>query len=316
MDLNSKQLVDLIRGMRKSFARGENVMAFAREALEAEGLAKRNQRLATLIAYDLQAGTYVEGARANPEEKYRWCRQLADLIAPVSPLGGSLLEVGVGEATTLAGVLTELRCEGWEGRAFSFDISWSRIKVANDWLREQSQAAELFVGDLLNIPLADNSIDVIYTSHSLEPNGGREEEAITECLRVARRAVVLIEPLYKLASAEAQARMQHHGYVRGLRETAERLGAEVIDYRLLDHVTNPLNPSGVLTLHKVSLAYAELASPLVDNIWQCPLTGAKLEITPQGFFTPDIGIAYPVLAGVPLLRTKHAVVASKFGVTK
>lgn len=107
MDLSSKQLADLISGMRNAYAHGENAMAYAREALRTHGVAGRNQRLATLIAYDLQADTYVEGARANPEEKQRWCRQLADLIAPVLPKGGSLLEVGVGEATTLAGVLTE-----------------------------------------------------------------------------------------------------------------------------------------------------------------------------------------------------------------
>lgn len=48
----------------------------------------------------------------------------------------------------------------------------------------------------------------------------REEEAIRELMRVARRAVVLVEPIYELANSEAQARMHTHGYVRGLKETA------------------------------------------------------------------------------------------------
>ena len=108
MDLTSKQLADLIRGMRSAYVRGENAMAFAREALQAEGADGRNQRLATLVAYDLQAGTYVEGTRKHPEQKQRWGRQLAALIKPELPSGGSLLELGVGEATTLAGVLGEL----------------------------------------------------------------------------------------------------------------------------------------------------------------------------------------------------------------
>ena len=308
MDLNSKQLADLIRGMRSAYARGENAMAFAREALEANCVVGRNQQLATLIAYDLQAGTYVEGARAHPEENQRWCRQIADLIAPVFPKGGSLLEVGVGEATTLAGVLAKLG----GGRAFGFDISWSRIRVANNWLLEQSQSANLFVADLLNIPFADNSIDVVYSSHSLEPNGGWEEEAIAECLRVARRALVLIEPLYELASPEAQARMRHHGYVRGLRDTAKRLGAEVVDYRLLEHTGNSLNPSGVLSLLKLASADTQLISPLIDEIWQCPLTGARLWKDGEGFVAQDQGLVYPVLQRVPLLRPEHAVVASNF----
>ena len=57
---------------------------------------------------------------------------------------------------------------------------------------------------------------------------------VTECLRVARKAVVLVEPIYELASTEAQARMRHHGYVRRLREAAEALDCEIEDYRLLE----------------------------------------------------------------------------------
>ena len=312
MDLNSKQLADLICGMRRVYALGENAMAHARDVLKSYGVSGRNHRLATLIAYDLQAGTYVQMARADLEEKKRWCRGIADLIEPLLPKGGSLLEVGVGEATTLAGVLAEL---SGVRQAYGFDISWSRINVANDWLREQSQVAELFVGDLLNIPLADNSIDVVYSSHSLEPNGGREEEAIAECLRVARKAVVLIEPLYELASQEAQTRMRHHGYVRGLRETAERLGAEVIAWRLLDYVPAPLNPSGVLALRK-TLANTDLDSHPDNMIWQCPLTKARLIPHRQAFAAVDHGIVYPVFQGVPLLRASHALVASRFDVSK
>ena len=59
MDLNSKQLADLICGMRRVYALGENAMAHARDVLKSYGVSGRNHRLATLIAYDLQAGTYI-----------------------------------------------------------------------------------------------------------------------------------------------------------------------------------------------------------------------------------------------------------------
>lgn len=313
MDINAKKLSELIRGMRSAYARGENAMAYAREMLQTDGDTVRNQRLATLIAYDLQAGKYVEFARNNPKKKKLWCDQVAGLISPLLPFDGSLLEVGVGEGTTLSGVLDELG----RGQAFGFDISWSRIKVANEWLQNKSKIAELFVGDLLNIPLADNSIDVVYSSHSLEPNGGLEKELIYELLRVSRNAVVLIEPLYELAPAEAKTRMRYHGYVRGLREAAERLGAEVIDYRLLDYVDNPLNPSGVLALRKPGFAHPKNKwSFAAEEFWQCPLTGARLIAAKDGFAAPDQGIVYPVLQGIPLLRKEHAVVASHFMLAK
>lgn len=314
IDVFPNEFGQLIIGMRNAYEKGENAMAYARDALaDQSGRSGSNQHIATLVAYDLQAGTYVERARENPEFIKVWCKQLADLIEPVLPANATVLEVGAGEATTLAGVLEILGSK--VSGAFGFDISWSRIKVANDWLAENSQSAEMFVGDLFHIPLADNSVDVVYSSHSLEPNGGLEAEAITECLRVARRAVVLVEPIYELASSEAQARMRHHGYVRGLRETALSIGAEVMGYQLLDVMANPLNPSGVLSLRKVESNSEDQHSrndKTQHNMWQCPLTRSKLTPTSTGFVAQEMGIVYPILEGVPLLGQEHSVVASKF----
>jgi hypothetical protein len=84
-------------------------MQQAREILTADHGSAQNHVLATLIAYDLQAGSYVEGARKDPEAKLRWCQQLADLIDPFLPPGGSLLEVGVGEATTMGGGASSIK---------------------------------------------------------------------------------------------------------------------------------------------------------------------------------------------------------------
>ena len=238
------ELGHVIMGMRAAYARGENAMAWARTNSTGVG----NSGVSTLVAYDLQAGSYVANARANPNYINKWCAQLAGLLQPYVGAGDRVLEVGVGEATTLAGVMKVVNCS--EIEPFGFDVSWSRIKVAQEWASENSVDARLFVGDLFQIPLADNSIDVIYTSHSLEPNGGQEVAAIKELLRVARKAVVLVEPLYELAPEQAQKRMGEHGYVRGLKATVELLGAKVVEYGLLDICSNPLNPSGVVLMVK------------------------------------------------------------------
>ncbi|MFB1489905.1 MULTISPECIES: methyltransferase domain-containing protein [unclassified Thiocapsa] len=310
MSRESEHLRNLITGMRDAFQRGDNAMAFARAQFSDEAssaLYAGNLLAATLIAYDLQAGSYTAAARAHPKAKAQWCEQIGALIALVLPDGGSVLEVGVGEATTLAGVITGLGSR--LSAAYGFDVSWSRIAEGRRWLAEARQDADLFVADLFHIPLADDSIDVVYSSHSLEPNRGRECEAIAECLRVARTAVVLVEPLYELASPEAQARMDSHGYVRGLREAAITLGATVIAERLLKQCANPLNPSGVLLLHKGD---AVERADTVD-LWKCPVTGAPLIRDADLFFAPDVGIAYPVLRGIPMLRPEHAIVASSIG---
>jgi SAM-dependent methyltransferase len=307
MKSDFKELSNLIVGMRHAYARGDNAMAWARE----HSTRTDNTILSTLIAYDLQAGSYVAGARANPDYVKRWCTQLASLIRPYLESGNHVLEVGAGEATTLVG-LTKAT-DRLDLCASGLDVSWSRIKVAQRWATENSVAARLFVGDLFHIPLADNSIDVVYTSHSLEPNGGREAEAITELLRVARKAVVLVEPIYELASEPAQKRMTELGYVRNLKLTAETLGATVVEYGLLDVVSNPLNPSGVVLLAKHAPPARSTPERGKEN-WQCPLTAVALTEHADLFYAEQAGVAYPIMRGVPLLRAEHAIVASNLSI--
>jgi Methyltransferase domain len=286
--------------MRAAFASGGNAMKAARSLLGSE----INDPVATLVAYDLQAGSYIRLARENPELNRTWGEQIAELLRPLAEDEVSLLEVGSGEATTLAAVVEAL--EPIAVTALGFDCSWSRVAQGHTWLAEQHVTATTFVGDLFRIPLADESVDIVYTSHSLEPNGGREKEAIRECMRVARTAVILVEPLYELAGATAQARMREHGYVRELHDAARSCGADVRDYRLLPLSKNPLNPSGVLALAKRG-PRPKVKAPQ----WQCPLTGAALDEAGDVFIARQMGVVYPVLRGVPLLRTEHAVVAGQ-----
>jgi ubiquinone/menaquinone biosynthesis C-methylase UbiE len=296
----SQLLQSMAIALREAFFRGENVMEYARTTFGESA----NTPLITLLAYDLQAGSYIRSARNDPQYRQLWCRQIASLLEPFVCSQSSLLEVGCGEATTLSGVINALPTLPRE--AFGFDISWSRCAHGNLWLRENNVSAQLFVADLFNIPLADASIDVVYTAHSLEPNGGREKEAIIELLRIARKAVVLIEPAFDFASDQARQRMIMHGYVRNLKSAAESLGSNILEYRPLKVYGNPLNPSCVLSILKDD---SEI-SP--HHLWRCPITHSTIYPKPDAFVATDAGLIYPVLRNIPLLRAEHSVVASAF----
>ena len=322
MNKNSKtstNFVDkakLIFGMREAYAKGKNAMEYARTFLsdKKEDLIY-NQNLSTLISYDLQSGNYLKKAKKYKSQNKKWGELHANQIVKLLPPNGTLLEVGVGEATTLVSTLKSLKIK--PRKCLGFDISWSRLKVANQWIKENSQNAELFVGDMFNIPLANNSVDVVYSSHSLEPNAGHEETLLKECYRVARKAVVLIEPIYELASNKAKKRMREHGYISGLHNVAKNLGYKIVNYKLLDNVekySNSLNPTGVLSLIKSDSEQIldNSRSQNKDIFWQCPLTKSNLIKIDDTFFSKDAGIAYPILKGIPLLRIEHGLIASLF----
>ncbi len=162
--------------LTEAYARGENITALLK------GLSKIDCNTEEMIetAYDLQSGSYVNDL--NDLEKYQhkvdYGRTIAEeILALTRPT--SILEAGVGEGTTFSFVLTSLNNPKLE--AHGFDISWSRIATCRHWLQKNGQTdAFLSVASLLNLPYLDNSFDVVYTSHTIEPNGGNEKNILQE----------------------------------------------------------------------------------------------------------------------------------------
>ena len=167
----------------------------------------------------------------------------------------------------------------------------------------------LFMGDLFSIPLVESSIDVVYTSHTIEPNAGKEKEALAELVRVARKYVILLEPAYELAGAEAQARMEKHGYIRRLHAAAEELGLHILEYRLFDLCSNPLNPTGlmVIKLDKEVTTPHPQTPPIM-----CPISKTPLIHKKGHAFTKEGLLVYPIIDGVPCLLSENAVIATHY----
>jgi len=295
--------VEAYERYRKAFQKGQNLMRLARRR-------EQNTSEAILLAYDLQAGSYLRAYRKSPKRYEKIYRQIAAFILQGLSAHArkpfSLLEVGVGDGTTLRGVLALLGKK--VGKCLGFDLSWSRISVARSWLGARHAGVELFVGTLFRMPFPDNSIDVVYTHHSLEPNGGREKEALQECLRVARRCVVLIEPCYEKAGPAGQRRMKYHGYVKNLAGVARRLGANIIHHQLVAEPLNPMNPSGVLILQKRRTDQVRRVKNLE---LVCPVTRTILQKR-QGFlWSEKAKLAYPIFRGIPMLRPENAIIATR-----
>ncbi|NTU50797.1 MAG: methyltransferase domain-containing protein, partial [Desulfobulbaceae bacterium] len=256
------------RELKSLYEQGKNISALMRE----EKKLKHNTAEIIEIAYDLQAGSYIaEMDNATmAEHKREYTLEIAKTILSLcEPM--TILEAGVGEATTLSGVLKNLNADI---RSFGFDLSWSRIAYSKYWLQSKGVSNNtLCTGDLFHIPFADDSIDVVYTSHSIEPNGGNEKPIMQELFRVTKKYLILLEPGYELANEESRLRMDSHGYCKNLKNIAENLGYNVLKHVLFPHTSNPLNPTAITIIKKNNCTKAMPPS----HILACPKFKTPLE---------------------------------------
>ena len=261
------------------------------------------------IAYDLQAGTYIELVKNNPARLRAYTSQLSDVLRVCVAPGDRVLDVGTGEMTTLTDVANN--CSDCVLNHYAMDISWSRIYVgrefaAHNMRKDVAARLQYFVASLFHLPLRSKSIDVVWTSHAMEPNGGREQEALAELFRVARRWVVLFEPSYEKNSPEGRARMEQLRYIKGLPDAITAAGGMLKAFEPITAVSNPLNPTYA---YVIAPPQSELADPS-DLEWACPATGLPMKRKADCFWSDGSKLAYPIIGDVPVLRIEAAILAT------
>lgn len=290
-----------LKEIQKIYQKGSNISQFLRE----QEKSKSNSTDIIQVVYDFQAGSYIKHNEKDDTFIKNWTKAIANEIEQLDlkpPY--SLMEAGVGEATTLWRVVSHLKKN--ISHAYGFDISWSRLRYGLHYLQKHrlQKNTSLFLGDLFSIPLSDNAIDVVYTAHSIEPNGGKEKEILQELYRVTSKYLVLLEPDYGFAAKDARERMKRHRFIRRLPQAAKELGYNIIEHRKFELASNPLNPTGLLIIKK---------KPRRTSFsHQCPISKEKLIFKRGAFFSPKGLLAYPILDGVPCLLPQNALVATHF----
>jgi SAM-dependent methyltransferase len=287
--------------LQSAYNNGENITALLREQKHIQS----NTAEIIETAYDLQTGSYVDDLLRleQYQHKIEYGGVISSLIQEHTQ-PRSVLEAGVGEGTTLAFVLDALKLPE-ASMVHGFDISWSRTACARRFLSTRGHEVRLCVAAMTHLPYADDSFDVVYTSHSLEPNGGSEAPLLAELFRVTSRFLLLFEPGYELASRECQEHMERHGYVRDLPGHAKSLGMKVTRHELISCVDNPLNPTAVTVIEKKATAASAQPS------FVCPQWKTTASSADGVFFSQRSMRAYPVIGGIPCLRPETGVLASK-----
>ena len=301
--------IEIIKKIEQMYLEGVNLISYLKKIENR----RENDVNDIMISYDFQAGSYVEAFMNDlklKNVKIAQGEKIAAIIDSFSQSINTILEAGVGEATALVPTINALKRTDvkWIG---GNDISWSRCHIADIFAKKQcSKKINLFVADMFKMPIADDAVDVVYTNHSMEPNGGREEELLDELYRITGKYLILVEPDYERASDEGRCRMEDNGYIKGLPGIIKRKGWNLIVNEPFGIDFNPLNPAGLLIIEKsCSTKTMSNFSPLY-----CPVTHSELIKKLDCFYAPEAMLAYPIVDGIPCLREDNAILASKMDI--
>ena len=263
-------------------------------------------------AYDIQAGEYQKKWNQKELQDFYniFTKEIADIILSICK-PKSIMEAGIGEVTTFVKVLKHLNIDNLE--AFGFDISWSRTFFAKKLIeKENLKNINICTGNLFNIPFMDNSIDLVYTFHSIEPNGGFEKEIIKELFRVSKNYLVLFEPDYDETTEDNRKRMESLGYIKGLKKVIQELNYDMVFNGKFKNSLNEKNPTAVFIIKKNEMQ-DDLSSHKKD-FFACPIDKSKLikDEKENLYFSTESLVVYPIIKGIPCLRKENAILASKY----
>lgn len=303
-----------IYSIKDLYNKNINIMQFFRENKEIE----KNSIEAILCSYDLQAGTYVSNYYSDKilEEPYLidgekkfltdkefhqiYGRRIANVLNHLQFY--SLLEVGIGEATTLCNVVKNLK---EEKKIYGLDLSLSRLLYAKKFAKDNKVDIELSVGDMFHLPFADSSIDIIYTAHCIEPNTGKEKEAVKELYRVAKKYLVLIEPSYNLGNDLTKQRINEHKYIKGLYKSIQEMNLQVIYYDIFS-ATYYYNNGGIIIIKK------NTEEKETDAIYKCPYCNEIIKKYKNNFFCQNCSSIYPIIEEIGILAERNSIFCSKY----
>lgn len=308
MNPNKLKFIDVLSA-RKAYLDGKNVTTFLRNHM---GVEKNTPEIIEL-AYDIQAGSYIEFAKNNRPYLERYASEVVNILQHYSNGAESFLDVGTGEMTTLAAIINLMNDIPEE--IYAFDISWSRvhkgISYAKDHMNIDENRIFPFVADISEIPLHDNSISVITSNHALEPNGGRLESLMAELFRVAKDIVILFEPCYEINSDEGKKRMDELGYIKNVDGVIDKMGGTLFDKIAIKNISNPLNPTACYVIYPPKKSeFNRLFGEKGINRFSVPGTDLQLDRIDDLFFSKNTGLTYPIIKSIPVLKSSAAVLTS------
>lgn len=257
------------------------------------------------LSYEAQAGSYVAERQQNLPGYNQYSRCLSQKISALLPSVSSILDAGCGELTSSLDLIQLLTSH----RYFALDGSFSRLLVARSFLnslvQSKVQNVEFITGSLLNLPFSSNSIDLVFTSHALEPNRTNSSLLISELVRVSRRYICLFEPCYETATQSMKAHMDLHNYARNIHRDCLRHGLTLISS---EPILESIDPATNLTTF--SIYTKETTTPVVDSdLFVSPNSvRSNLSVLSDGaLYSRSESLIYPCVQNIMLIDDMYKI---------
>lgn len=279
-----------------------------------------------LYSYDFQAGSYareyldekiiegifaVDGKKVNMTKRQSVELQSKYIVEELSALHPkSILEVGVGEATSLCDIILNME----KNIQFSgLELSLSRLLYAQRFAAYKNVDIDFVMGNMFSLPYKDNAFDVTFMLHSLESNTGREKEALKELVRVAAKYVVMLEPSYELGNEETKKRIKDLGYIDNLQNAIKNLNLDIVKNELF-RVTTYNNNTAITIIKKNSENQGSGSPSSMEKkaVYACPNCKTELHQHEEAYFCPECFNLYPVIQNIPILNVDNAILCSKY----
>lgn len=299
----------LLSDLKELYEQGGNII----EYLKAKNDVDYNTLELIEIAYDIQAGSYINYAKDNPHLIEAYTSEISKIIDANTNYRDSILDIGSGELTTLSNVLLRLKTE--TSFIYTLDVSFSRLFKGFLYAQEIIHK-DIFdklcpiVASIDEIPLLDKSVNVTISSHALEPNGGNLKKLLEELFRVTRDKLLLFEPSYEMNSLQGKKRMDMHGYIKGIPDVVKSLGGTTIELIEIINISNKLNPT---YCYIITPAPIKLYMPVISvtkKAYSVPGSNFTLVDHIEYLISNETGMAYPKLKGIPILKNNSSILAT------
>ena len=228
------KLIATYKIARKKYAERKNIQLFLKNKLKKTDVIK--------ISYDTQSGDYIKYFNKLPKKKIE--KIYYPLIKAINnnfKYSKTILDFGCGELTTSYYVFNHLKKK--IVKYLANDNSLNRLIIGKNNLRKylnknDFKKFEIFCNSEYKLPFKENSIDLVFTIHSLEPNNKIKEKIFDELYRISRHGIIFMEPHYEIASKKQKKRMVNLDYVRGFERLLKN---KKINYQIIKkkyHINN------------------------------------------------------------------------------